>query len=424
MNISQNILKKNPGSKFVPWVICLSAGLFFFYEFFQLNLFDVINNDLRGELMLSSTQISWMSSSYLWANLLFLIPAGILLDKYSTKNVILISMLSCIIGTFGFAMMHSFYVGFTFHFISGIGNAFCFLSCVVLIANWFPPHRQALVIGMVVTMAFIGGMMAHTPLAFLNQKMGWRNALIIDGVVGVVLWLWIYISVMDHPKLRKDNQSESHNPQKNFAPLVCLQNWLAGLYTAFLNLPIMVLCALWGATYLTLVHHMTEWQASNIISMILLGSIFGCPIAGWLSDTMRKRKPVMIFGAIASLLCTIPLFYHNIFDLNYASLSVIFFALGFFTSTQVVSYPLVAESNSPQNTGFATSIASIIIMGSAAVAQVIFGWLIDYHSKQNIIVNQVADIQYAMLLFPITIFLSLIASMLIKETNCKMSVIK
>ena len=55
------------------WIVCLSAGLFFFYEFFQLNIFDVINQSLRQDFQIDAAQLSWLSSAYLWADILFLL---------------------------------------------------------------------------------------------------------------------------------------------------------------------------------------------------------------------------------------------------------------------------------------------------------------------------------------------------------------
>ena len=183
----------------MAWLVCLSAGLFFFYEFFQLNLFDVINQPLRDDFNIDATQLSWMSSAYLWADILFLLPAGMILDRYSARLVILSAMCVCIIGTVGFALTGSFLMASFFHFLSGIGNAFCFLSCAVLVSRWFLSRQQAMVIGCLVTMAFIGGMMAHTPLAYLNEIYGWRNSLLIDGGIGVLLFAWIFFFVKDHP---------------------------------------------------------------------------------------------------------------------------------------------------------------------------------------------------------------------------------
>lgn len=402
---------------FMAWLVCLSAGLFFFYEFFQLNIFDVINQPLRADFNLDATQLSWMSSTYLWADILFLLPAGIILDRYSTRSVILTAMSVCVIGTVGFALTHSFILACFFHFLSGIGNAFCFLSCVVLVSRWFPPRRQALVIGSIVTMAFLGGMTAHTPFAHLNDYYGWRNSLLIDGAAGAFLLLWIYWIIQDSPA-KKIKLKETGAIKFSFSQaLGNPQNWLAGLYTSFLNLPIMVLCALWGASYLQVAHHLPQITASNVVSFIFIGSIIGCPLVGWLSDRQGLRKPLMIIGAIASLITVIPLFMDTV--LSETVLSILFFALGLFTSTQVISYPLIAESNPLENTGAATGFASVLIMGGAGVGQVLFGWLMQHHAGMNTQNYSVADFQYAMWMFPVAAIAALIAVLLSRETYCK-----
>ncbi|MGL5743064.1 MAG: MFS transporter [Legionella sp.] len=408
-----------PRGDLMAWVVCLSAGLFFLYEFFQLNIFDVINQPLRDEFHIDAAQLSWMSSAYLWADILFLLPAGVIIDRFSTRTVILSAMLVCVLGTVGFALTDSFILASFYHFLSGIGNAFCFLSCVVLVSHWFPPRRQALVIGSLVTMAFVGGMMAHTPFAYLYELFGWRNALLIDGAVGAALLLWIYWVARDKPN---DSPLKTRTNQGNvFAEFVKAlansQNWLAGFYTSFINLPIMVLCALWGASYLQVVHHLPDMAASSVVSLIFIGSVIGCPLAGWLSDSQGRRKPLMIVGAIATLITMVPLFLD--ITLSQMTLSIIFFALGFFTSTQVISYPLVAESNSAEYTGAATGIASVIIMGGGGVGQILFGWLIAHHAGAGVTNYSVADFQFAMWMFPITAIAALVAVLMTRETYCK-----
>lgn len=408
-----------PRGDLMAWIVCLSAGLFFLYEFFQLNIFDVINQPLRDDFHIDATQLSWMSSTYLWADILFLLPAGIILDRFSTRKVILSAMLVCVVGTLGFATTNSFLVASFCHFLSGIGNAFCFLSCVVLVSHWFPPRRQAFVIGTLVTMAFIGGMMAHTPFAYLYDLLGWRRALLVDAAVGAVLLLWIYWVVQDKPAGAPERSEGSldHVLRSFINALSNPQNWLAGLYTSFLNLPIMVLCALWGASYLQVVHHLPDIASTNVVSLILMGSIVGCPLVGWLSDAQGRRKPLMIAGAVATLITVIPLFLN--INLSTTALSFIFFALGFFTSAQVISYPLIAESNKVANTGAAIGIASVLIMGGGGVGQVLFGWLMARHADSGTAHYTVSDFQFAMWMFPIAALASLIAVLMIRETFCK-----
>lgn len=156
--------------------------------------------------------------------------------------------------------------------------------------------------------------------------------------------------------------------------------------------------------------------ASNIVSLIFIGSIIGCPLVGWLSDSQGRRKPLMIAGAVATLVTVVPLFME--IALSQTELSILFFALGLFTSTQVISYPLIAESNSSENTGAATGIASVLIMGGGGVGQVLFGLLIQHHARAVTQHYSVADFQYAMWIFPLAAVAALLAVLLTRETYC------
>ena len=418
---SLNSKRDYPLGGVTAWLVCLSAGLFFFYEFFQLNFFDVINQSLRDDFHIDAAQLSWMSSTYLWANILFLLPAGVILDRFSVRYVILSAMFSCIVGTVGFGLSYSFFWASFFHFIAGIGNAFCFLSCVVLASRWFPPRRQAFVIGSLVTMAFFGGMMAHTPLAYLNDQFGWRNAMMIDGAVGGLLFLWVLCVVKDKPAAISSVESRNEPLIPAFIGAVCnRQTWLCGVYTACLNLPIMVLGALWGASYLSTVHHLSTMSASRVISCLFIGSMFGCPLVGWISDAVGRRKLPMIAGALLTLLAFSPLFQGD--ALSEVALGIIFFAIGFVTSAQVISYPCIAESNLPSNTGAATGIASVIIMGGGGVGQVVFGKLVQQHHAGSIGLNYNAvDFEFALWMFPVAIMLALAALLFTYETHCNRS---
>ncbi len=405
---------------FSAWVVCLSAGLFFFYEFIQLNLFDVINQPLRADFGIDAVSLSMMSSYFLWTNVLFLVPAGIILDRYSVRHVVLITMLMCIVGTLGFGLTHSFFLASSFHALTGIGNSFCFLSCVVLIARWFPPYRQAFVVGVIVTMAFFGGMMAHTPLAHLVQKLEWRGAVVVDAMLGLLLWFIIYRNVFDHPP--SQNHTDNVNSLPTFGSvwhaLSSRQNTMPGLFTSLLNLPIMVLGALWGASFVQDAYHVSTIQASTIVSMIYVGSMIGCPMVGWLSDHWGQRKPLMILGAMATLLSFIPILMGM--NMSLIGLGALFFSVGFFTSVQVISYPMIAESNQGEHIGLATSIASVIIMGGGALGQLLFGALLHHHaSLRHVIHYKHVDYQFALWLFPIAAVIAVFAICLTRETYCQ-----
>jgi hypothetical protein len=68
-------------------------------------------------------------------------------------------------------------------------------------------------------------------------------------------------------------------------------------------------------------------------------------------------------------------------------------------------------------------LVSLIIMGGAAIAQIIFGQLLDMNWDGVVVLGQkiysVAAYHQAMLMFPVTMGIGLIAALCVKETYCK-----
>jgi len=55
------------------------------------------------EFQITATTLSHISVNFFYADLCFIIPAGILLDRFSTKTIITFAMLICVSSTFVFA---------------------------------------------------------------------------------------------------------------------------------------------------------------------------------------------------------------------------------------------------------------------------------------------------------------------------------
>jgi MFS family permease len=409
------------------WIVCFSAACFFFYEFIQMNMFNAISTDLMQSFHITGENLSQLSSTYFYADVIFLFPAGILLDRFSTRKLILIGLGICVISTFLFSQAQTFWLASLFHFASGIGNAFCFLSCMMLASRWFPPKQLALAIGLIVTFAMIGGAVAQTPFEILTAYTGWRMAVFLNGLLGILIFLIIFLFVSDKPSTPElDYGRELVLTEKlAFWPSIWLaisnpQNWYCGLYTSFLNLPLMVLGGLWGGVFLEQVHHFSATQATTISSMLFIGTIVGSPAFGALSDRMGKRRLPVFMGAIASLITVLILTFAH--TLHFTAALLLFYLIGFFTSAQVISYPIISESNRKSITGASLGLASVLIMAGAGVFQQLFGILIDLHWNHlmhgGIPIYSSKDFLLALSMFPLTLLIGIGLSLLIKETNC------
>src|SRR3990167_5414959 len=410
----------------LAWAVILTASLFFFYEFIQLNLFNAIDEPLMRDFGLTSAQLGQLSSMYFYANAIFLFPAGNMLDRFSTKKLLLFAVAICTIGTFIFALAKEVKMAGFGRFLVGSGASFCFLSCIRIASRWFSPHRMAFVTGIVVVMAMLGGLVAQTPFALLFEYAnGWRNAVLIDASLGIIIYLAIAFIVQDSPP---DAQEEAKADQQHLQSLGlwrCIklaalnpQNWWGGIYTSFMNLPVFLLGALWGMHYLVAVRHVTLVQASYATTMFFIGVILGSPLFGWFSDKIGRRVLPMIVGAVLSLIVIFVLMYMP--DLSLQSIIVLFLLIGLVTSSQVLSYPTIAELNPIYLTSTAVSIASICIMASGFIFQPFFGWIMQQSGTHKVIrgmtVFTARDFDLAMMIMPVAFVIALIVTMFIRET--------
>ncbi len=410
------------------WIVCLTASSFFFYEFIQMNIFNAINTDVMHAFSLDAAGLGLLSSLYFWCSVLFLIPAGTILDRFSAKKLMLFAMLICIIGTFFFAQTHSFWIAAVSRFICGFGSAFCFLSNVRLISRWFPASKQAFMIGLLVTIAMLGGIVAQTPLVLLVHHLGWRPALMLDAALGVLLSIFIILFVQDYPSHKQKEITEQANTLNEMGywkslklALFRSQNWFGGIYTCMLNLPVALFGGIWGTLYLMSAENITRAQSSIATSAILLGTILGSPITGWLSDHLGKRKQIMIVGSLLSLVIISWLLLNS--GMGFIPTILICFLLGLVTSTQVISYTLIAETNPAHLTGTAVAIVSMSAMAGYAIFIPIFGWLMDLAVTHQTLLHQatyhyvLSDFRFAIWIFPIGFILSLIASFKLQESK-------
>ncbi|MDR3478094.1 MAG: MFS transporter [Gammaproteobacteria bacterium] len=415
----------------LAWTVTLTSSLFFFYSFIQILVPNAINVQLMQTFSLDAVGLGWLVSMYFWANALFLFPAGNLLDRYSTKKLVLVAIAFCIAGTFLFAVAPTAILAAAGRFLVGLGGSFCFLSSVRLASRWFPPNRMALVTGIIVTMAMIGGFVSQSPMVFLTDWSGWRHAMLFNVALGVVIFIAIALVVQDRPPNsdEKEKADKAHLQSLGFwrcMKLVLLNpnNWLGGIYTSLLNLPVFLLGGLWGMRYLVQAHNLTELHASYATSAMFVGVIFGSPIFGWFSDHIGRRCMPMIFGAVTSLVVILVLMYLP--NLSLTSLIALFFLMGFVTSSQVLSYPTIAELNPIALTGTAVSVASATIMFSGVIFQPFFGkmleWNWDHTMVNNTPVYSLHDFNTAMWIMPIGFIISLIIAFMIRETYCEAQV--
>ena len=200
-----------------------------------------------------------------------------------------------------------------------------------------------------------------------------------------------------------------------------LQNWLCGIYASLVSIPIYMLGALWGMPYLMHVNHMPATGAAMVLGMLFVGNIVGSPLYGWLSDAICKRKVLMIIGAVLTLVVSIYLMMVHSNDV--ALFSFIFFILGVVSSSEVLAYPMVAESNPKTVSSMAISTISIMTLSGGVFSEPLFGFVLSSGKapvlSQGEYIYSSAQYEHAIMLLPIIVIIGLLVSLCIKETYNK-----
>ncbi len=355
------------------FIYCLIAALFPFFAFIQMNLLNVLGPKLNEALSITSQQIGMLSAIYIYASACMLFPVGMLLDRFSIKNVLSLGIILTTLGVLCLSTANTFFQSMVGRLIAGSGHAFALLSCFRFITLYLPIYRQGLMSGLILTIALMGGLVAQFPLVWLSDKMDWQKTLYLQVCLGIFIFFLIYFLV---PNLANPSRKNlSHHIPKQELKKVCqsIKNWLAGFYGWFTYVPLMIFGALLGVNYLVAMHHLTDIEASFVTSMIFIGTMVGFPLFGFISDLLKERYFLMILCPLIAASLIVWLYLGGQFSNQ--SLTIIFFLIGLFTSTSGLVYPIIAENNLNYITSTAMGITNIIIMAGSASSQLLFSYM-------------------------------------------------
>lgn len=308
-----------------------------------------------------------------------------------------------------------------FSFIAGVGASVGFILAAKLIKEWFSSQYLAFMIGILVSSAMIGGILAQTPVLYFIQHYSWRMLFFVLASLEILILIVSLIFVKDNVNAQNRQSTKQSILQtiKNlWLTLKCPVNWIGGLFASLMNLPVTLIGALWGQPYLQTVNHLSAATSSFIISLMFIGVIIGSPLVGSLSDKLQSRKLFMILGAIVSLILSLSIVYITI-KLTII-LAIIFLLLGLASSVQSLGYTVVSENNPLHRIGVAMSFTGMIVMCGGALLQPYIGMLLDKNrlgSAENMLQYGAANFQHAFTVFPISFTIALLLVLVLQAKD-------
>ncbi len=203
----------------------------------SLNFMTDFSTDAAGVAMLAS--------SYFWGYTLMQIPAGILVDRFCVKRVVLFSMVASSLGSAAFALSPNLLDVFAARLIIACGDALVFTALLKLVALSFKDERFGVMSGISQVSGYVGGVLATPPLAAAVTGFGWRACFLFIACVGVANLVFASVA------LKPDPVSHSNKTLKGVLvasrqSLSQLANWGCAMTFASHFAVVTTLSGVWG----------------------------------------------------------------------------------------------------------------------------------------------------------------------------------
>lgn len=405
----------------MPWFIFFLGSAFVLYKYTLEVSPSIMAPELMQAFHLSGTELGNLAACYFYAYLFMQIPVGILMDRFDARVLMIIAITMCAFATVILASTHSLALAYGSRILVGFFGAFSAVGTMKLVSMLFPAHRFALLSGLMMTAAMLGAVLGQGPLSFMVASAGWRYTLSILAISGFVLAI-IFCAFS-----RVHTPSESQHPDDYNGILAGLKtiaknpySWLIAIYSGLAFAPINAFAGLWGIPFLTEMYHVPRTEMASIVSLSFIGFAIGSPLAGWYSNRLGRRKPLMILGTIIAFFCLLICMY---VQMPIVLLAILQFVMGFFISFFFISFATIVELNPAKYSGTSIGFINMFNALAGAISEPLVGQFLDLHWKGKMVDGaryfSMSDYQHALIILPIGMIVAIVIVICSKETYCQ-----
>jgi len=384
------------------WLVFIALAIAYFFVYFHRTTGGAISTTLMDYFGVGTASVALLASAYLYAYTLMQIPSGILTDRMGPRKAATIFVALIAVGSLlsaYSATANDFNLMIAGKFIIGIGAAVVYIPIMKVLAVWFRKNEFATMSGILLLVGNVGGIAAATPMVLMMDALGIEMTYIVLAIITALIALLVWLLVRNHP-MEKDlpsieeivseetGQPITESTSEKMGTVEALKRtflsgrnfWPLAIWFFVMYGTIMLWQASQAGAYYKNIGGFDAGTAGMMLTMVGVGMVFGCPLAGKLSDSyLHSRKKVVIIGTVVYTL--IWAFIYLTADskdilTNDIVQYAINFCFGFFGGFFVVSYAQIKELYPIAMAGTSTAALNLFPFAGGAILITIAGFLV------------------------------------------------
>jgi sugar phosphate permease len=416
---------------FKAWAVVTCAALFFGYQFTLRVTPNVINEELMQILSIDSTELGFVLAYYNWAYAGMQLPLGIMMDRIGPRIFIAAGAILCAFSCFLFAFVETVFMASLARFLIGLGSACGFIGTLKLGTLWFDSKDMGKVIALTYTLGTFGAMLGGAPVRLLYDNFGFVTMMQVLGFAGVVISALTLLIVHNQPK--GEQHPDMLQIYENKHPIHDLwfviknpQSWYIGLYSMLMYAPVAIVGDAWGVQFLEKACGLEDIVAPLLVSTMFVGAAIGSPLSATLSDVVQNRKLPMLLGSVLTFAVYVMIV--GVKGIPLITLYILFFTAGFAYASKGIGFAVICEIMPKKISGVSIAFINTAVMLAGSIFLPLVGFLLELHWDGTMVAGAPHytedNYRFAFWVIPITLIVSSLLVLLIKESHPARSVVK
>ena len=354
----------------VAWLL---TAVFYFYQYSLRSAPAVMMPQLSDAFGLSAMAVASIVGLFYYGYSPFSLVAGAAMDRLGPRRLVPFAAVTVGIGAllFGSGNTEVASIG---RFLQGVGGVFALVGAIYIATKNFPASQAATLIGATQMFGMAGGSAGQFVVGpLIGSGVAWNHFWIGMGLAGLLIGVVLFFLI---PKEEAAEQPTGwlKTSAKAFGTVFRNpQSILCGLIAGLLFIPTTIFDMIWGVRYLQEAHGLDYGSAVMRSAAVPFGWIIGCPLLGFVSDRIGRRKPVIIGAAIVLFACIAWILYGIPGVLPPFVIGLI---TGIASGAAMLPYTVIKEANPPQYGGTATGVVNFLNFTFSALLGPVFGWML------------------------------------------------